>query len=65
VHVQTPRGFRDVTTAQFIDALDVFPADAVRRHRILWRFSFATVRHKQGAANVIGIYWLGEIVDRA
>ena len=28
VHAQTTRGFRDVTTAQFIDALDVFPADA-------------------------------------
>ena len=39
VHAQTPRGFRDVTTAQFIDALDVFPADAIRCHRILWRFN--------------------------
>ena len=29
VHVEAARGFRDVVVAQLIDALDVFPADAV------------------------------------
>src|SRR5450432_2467104 len=34
MHVQPTRGFRDVAVAHLVDALDVLPADAVRRHRI-------------------------------
>jgi hypothetical protein len=38
VHVEPSRGFRDVAVAHLVDALDVLPAYAVRRHRILRKF---------------------------
>ena len=34
VHVEPPRGLGDVAVAHLVDALDVFPAHAIRRHRI-------------------------------
>ena len=44
VHVQAARGFRHVLAAEFVDALDVFPAHAVGRHRIFRRRGFGVRR---------------------
>src|SRR2546423_3717148 len=40
VHVETPRGLRDVAVAQLVDALDVLPAHAIGRHGIFGRRGF-------------------------
>ena len=65
VHVETTRGFRNVTTAQFVDALDVLPAHAVRRHRILRRLDLPVVERQQRRNDVVGIDRLGEVIDGA
>ncbi len=51
--------------AQLVDALDVFPADAVGRHRVLGRRGAFVLRGGQGADDVFDIGRLGEVVDRA
>jgi hypothetical protein len=39
MHLQSPRGFRNITITLFKDALNVFPPDAVSRHWIVrWRW---------------------------
>jgi hypothetical protein len=40
VHVEPPRGFGDVAVAHLVDALDMFPAHPVRRHRIVRQLGF-------------------------
>src|SRR6476661_7188235 len=47
VHVETARRLRHVALAQFIDALDVLPAHAVRRHRMLRRLSLLALDREQ------------------
>src|ERR1700760_3680809 len=63
VHVEPARRLRDVAIAHFIDALDVFPAHAVRRHRVLRRLGFFRAGRQQCSDDVIGIGGLGEIID--
>ena len=65
VHVEPARGFRNVAAAQFIDALDVFPAHAVRRHRIFRRPNLLMVDRQERGRDVVGIDRLGEKVHRA
>src|SRR5580700_5633095 len=48
MHVQPPRGFRDVAVAHLVDALDVLPAHPVGRHRILRRLRFLGAAGEQG-----------------
>src|ERR1700688_2945472 len=65
MHVEAARGFRNVAAAQFVDALDMLPAYAVRRHRIFRRLDLPVVEREQRRGDVVGIDWLGEIIDRA
>src|SRR6476619_197023 len=55
VHVEPARGFRDVAAAQFVDALNVLPAHAIRRHRIFRRLDLPVVERKQRRRHVVGI----------
>ena len=65
VHVEPPGGFGDVAVAHFVDALDVFPAHAVRRHRIFRRGSLGLGIRQQRGDDFIGIRRLGKIIERA
>jgi hypothetical protein len=65
VHVEAARGFRDVPIAQFVNALDMLPADAVGRHWIFRRLDLSAVEREQGRGNIIGVDRLGEIVNGA
>src|SRR3954470_8814263 len=48
VHVEAPRGLRDVAAALLEHALDVLPAYPVRRHRIMGRRGQGQSRGEQG-----------------
>src|SRR6516162_9825234 len=63
VHVEPPRRLGDVAIAHLIDALDMLPAHAVGRHRVLRRLGFHGAGRKQGGDDVVGIGGLCQIVD--
>jgi hypothetical protein len=65
VHVEATRGLGNVVAAEFVDALDVFPANAVSRHRVFWWFRFFIGRREQRFDDVFGIGRFGEIIERA
>src|ERR1700727_1511889 len=65
VHVEAARGLRNIAAAQFVDALDMLPAHAVRRHRIFRRLDLPVVEREQRRGDVVGIDRLGAIIDRA
>jgi len=65
MHIKAARRAGNVTVAKFIDALDVFPANASRRHRIVRRLGLGAIQCEQRRCDVISIGWLGKIVDRA
>src|SRR5512145_2200397 len=44
VHVEAPRRLADIVAAQFVDALDVLPADAVGAHRVFRRLGLVVGR---------------------
>src|SRR5262249_28954397 len=48
MHVEPPRGLGDVAVAHLVDALDVFPAYAIRRHRVVRRLGFFRAGGEQG-----------------
>ncbi len=51
--------------AELVDALDVFPADAVGRHGVIRRRGRgALARGQQGPGHVVGVRGLGQIVHR-
>jgi Uncharacterized protein conserved in bacteria len=55
MHVQPPRRFRDVAVAHFVDALDVLPAHAIRRHRIVRQFGLLGAAREQGRDDIVGV----------
>ena len=63
MHGKASRCFRDIAFAHFIDALNVLPPDAIRRHRIFgWgRHGFAFLQQRIG--HIIGIGRFRQIVD--
>ena len=65
VHVEPARRLRDVAVAHFIDALDVLPAHAIRRHRVLRWLGFLRTGRQQRCDNVVGVGRLGQVIDRA
>src|SRR5437763_2738701 len=65
VHVEPPRGFRDLAVAHFIDALDVLPADAIGRHRMVRPLGFIGAGRQQCCDDVVGVGGLRQIIHRA
>ena len=65
MHAETPRGFGYIVIAQFIDALDMLPANAIGRHRVFWRFGSSAFAREKRLFDVIGVGGLGEIIKRA
>ena len=55
MHVEPARGFRDVAVAHLVDALDVLPAHAIRRHRIVRQFRLLGAAGQQRGDDVVGI----------
>ena len=55
VHVQPAGGLGYIMIAQFVDALDVFPADAVSRHWILRGRGFGVGAGEEGFDDVFDI----------
>jgi hypothetical protein len=64
VHFEAARSLRDVAVAQLEHPLDVLPAHAIGRHRILGRFRGCVLLGKEGAFDRIGVGRLWQIVDR-
>src|SRR3569833_2154643 len=65
MHVEAARGLGDVAITQLIDALDVLPADAIGRHRILGRGRLALASREQRVDHIVGVGGFAEIVDGA
>src|SRR5215208_7537097 len=63
VHVEPARGFRDVAAAQLVDSLNVLPTHPVGRHRIVRRYGGIAFDREQCRYHVVGIDWLGEIIN--
>ena len=55
MHVQSTGGFADIMVAELVDALDVFPADAVSRHWILRGRGFGVGAGEEGFDDVFDI----------
>ena len=55
MHVETPRGLGDVPVAHFIDALNMFPAHAIGRHRVFGRRDPFTACTRQSGVDVVCI----------
>ena len=55
MHVEPPRGFGDVAIAHLVDALDMFPADTIRRHRIMRQFGLLGAAGEQGGNDIVSI----------
>ena len=64
MHVELARGLRNIAAAQFVDALDMLPPHAIRRHRIFRRLGLAAFHRKQGVDHVVGVGGFGELIDR-
>ena len=54
MHIQPSRRLRNIMTAQFINPLNMFPADPVSRHRVFRRFGHAFAAIHQRADDVLG-----------
>src|SRR5258708_19141514 len=65
MHVEPPRGLGDVTVAHLVDALDVFPAHPIRRHRIVRQLGLLGAAGKQSRNDIVGVGRLRKIVHRA
>src|SRR5580693_4227837 len=65
MHVEAARGFRNVTTAQFVNALDVFPTHAIGGHWIFRRLDLSIVDSQQRGGDVIGVDRLRQIINGA
>src|ERR671912_2745769 len=61
MHVETARRLRDVAVALLEDALDVLPAHAVGRHRILRRRRHVMAARAQSRLDGVGIGRLRQI----
>jgi hypothetical protein len=59
------RSLRHVTSAQFVNILDMSPAHMIYRHRMLRRLGVVTVRCKQSRHYFVLVYGFSEIVDGA
>src|SRR5438552_1448549 len=64
VHLETPRGFRDVALAQLEDALDMLPAHPVGRHRVLGGFRRLALAREQRALDRVGIGRFRQVIER-
>src|SRR3546814_9324884 len=58
MHLQAPRGLRHIAVAEFKHALDMFPAHALGRHRLVRRRRMRGIAPPQGPIAIVG---LGEI----
>ena len=65
VHAQAAGGLGDVAITLLIDALDVFPPDAIGGHRELWRGWQQAITGQQRGFNYVGVCGLGQVVVRA
>ena len=55
MHVQPTRGLGDVAVAHLIDTLDVLPAHAIGRHRIVRQLGLLGAAREQGRNDVVGV----------
>ena len=55
MHVEPSRGLRNVAVAHLVDALDVFPAHAVGRHRVVRQLGFLGAACQQRGDEVVGV----------
>jgi hypothetical protein len=62
MHLETPRSFRHVVSARFVNLQYVLPAHLSRRHRTRWRFSSHAFRREQDRNNIVHVRRFGEIV---
>ena len=62
MHLETPRSFRHVVCARFVNLLYVLPAHLSRRHRTRWRLSSHAFRREQDRNNIVHVRRFGEIV---
>jgi hypothetical protein len=62
MHLETPRSFRHVVCARFVNLQYVLPAHLSRRHRTRWRLSSHSFRREQDRNNIVHVRRFGEIV---
>ena len=65
MHIQSPRGFRNIVSAEFVNALNVFPTHAVRGHWIFRRLWLRSRRGEKGRHDIVGVGGFRQIVDGA
>ncbi len=65
MHVEAASGFRDVAVAKLIDALNMLPTHAVRRHGVLGRIGLVAFLGEKSRLDRVGVGRLCQIIDSA
>ena len=55
MHVEPSRRFGNIAIAGFINALNMFPAHAIRRHRIVRQLGLLGATREQGGNDIVGV----------